>query len=71
MKTPYDKRPERKNVAEDVVASREARPMRMICNTFAVALLPHKLNTDECAEIDPMKATSADKSEFSFMLKLS
>ena len=27
MKTPYDKRPERKNVAEDIAASREARFM--------------------------------------------
>jgi hypothetical protein len=45
--------------------------MRIICNRFAVALFPQRLNTDECAEIDAMKATSADRRAFSLILELS
>lgn len=51
MKMPKETQPNNTNVTPCVAASKQARPTRMISTKWQVDLLPHRLNTDEYAEM--------------------
>jgi hypothetical protein len=51
--------PDKTNVTPCVAASKHARPTRMISIKWQVDRLPHRLNTEECAEILVTKTISS------------
>ena len=52
VKTLKERQPDKTKVTEDVAASKQALPIRMISTKWQVDRpLPHRLNTEECAEI--------------------
>jgi hypothetical protein len=59
-----ERQPDKTKITPCVAASRHALPIRMISTKWLVAWLPHRLNTEECAEIQVAKRISSSCNEF-------
>lgn len=59
-----ERHPDKTKLTPDVAASKQVRPTRIMSTKWLVARLPHKLNTDECAEILVTNAISSSCNAF-------